>query len=224
MLARVCGTSFTAARMIEFAEEIAARLRVDAFVVLHYPRGASPRLLHGRMDDRHRAGSENELCFRTDDGLGGHLSLSLSRAVGKERFSRAELEAARVIAPLVNAALSSTWRDLAPGGAGADPDPDEAHHRHIAQARMNFGRSVLTEREFQILQELLQGKSVGLVARRLKIAASTVKVHRKHIYSKLGINSQAELFTLFLEVIAGARGDLGSGPLESHPRPRPKAI
>jgi DNA-binding CsgD family transcriptional regulator len=41
------------------------------------------------------------------------------------------------------------------------------------------------------------------VARKLAISAETVKVHRKHIYAKLGIKSQSELFSLFLKAQRG---------------------
>ena len=37
------------------------------------------------------------------------------------------------------------------------------------------------------------------IARKLAISAETVKVHRKHMYGKLGIKSQSELFGLFLQ-------------------------
>jgi DNA-binding CsgD family transcriptional regulator len=267
-LARVCGGSFTARTMIQFADEIAGRLHADSFLILHYPRGASPKLLYGRADHRHRvnkvedylsghyaldpfyvrseycssqglvclrdvieegfstseyykvhyqsAGLIDELCFCSRDGERGHLNFSLSRTIGRNHFTTAELEAARVIAPLVNSALCSTWRALAPGSPGTRAEAEDAHHRHIANARLNFGRSVLTDREFEILQQLLHGKSVDFIARRLEIAVSTVKVHRKHIYSKLNINSQAEIFTLFLEVVARTRHVAGRDPLADY--------
>jgi hypothetical protein len=45
------------------------------------------------------SGLIGEMCFCCVDGAGGHLNLSLSRAVGRSHFTPAELEAARAIAP-----------------------------------------------------------------------------------------------------------------------------
>ncbi len=42
------------------------------------------------------------------------------------------------------------------------------------------------------------GYSSKGIAERLGITLGTVKNHRKHLYAKLQINSQAELFNLFL--------------------------
>ncbi len=163
------------------------------------------------------AGLIDEMCFCCGDGEGGHLNLSLSRSVGKRYFTRGELDAARSLAPLVTAALGATWRELSPEVSQVPDAARGDHHRRIESARLNFGRSVLTDREFEILQHLLRGKSVDFIARRLDIAVSTVKVHRKHIYSKLKINSQAEIFTLFLEVVAGTKHEAAdSDPLTSY--------
>lgn len=65
--------------------------------------------------------------------------------------------------------------------------------------RWLFASANPTAREQEIGQLLLSGYSSKGIAQRLGIATDTVKAHRKHLYSKLGINSQAELFSLFLQ-------------------------
>jgi DNA-binding CsgD family transcriptional regulator len=57
----------------------------------------------------------------------------------------------------------------------------------------------LSNRELEIARLMLSGFSSKGIAQRLGISAETVKVHRKHSYSKLGINSQSELFALFMK-------------------------
>jgi len=57
----------------------------------------------------------------------------------------------------------------------------------------------LTARELEVGRLMLSGCSSKEIARKLAISAETVKVHRKHMYSKLGIKSQSELFSLFLQ-------------------------
>lgn len=57
----------------------------------------------------------------------------------------------------------------------------------------------LSAREQDVGRLMLSGCSNKEIARKLAISAETVKVHRKHMYSKLGIKSQSELFSLFLK-------------------------
>ncbi|WP_347901794.1 helix-turn-helix transcriptional regulator [Pseudomonas purpurea] len=57
----------------------------------------------------------------------------------------------------------------------------------------------LTARELDVGRLMLGGCSSKDIARKLQISVETVKVHKKHIYSKLGIKSQAELFSIFLQ-------------------------
>ncbi|VVN83892.1 hypothetical protein PS723_01312 [Pseudomonas fluorescens] len=59
--------------------------------------------------------------------------------------------------------------------------------------------SPLSAREMEVGRLMLSGCSNKEIARKLTISAETVKVHRKHMYSKLGIKSQSELFSLFLQ-------------------------
>lgn len=62
----------------------------------------------------------------------------------------------------------------------------------------NFAKDILSSREQEIARLIVLGYSSKGIAERLGIALGTVKNHRKHLYAKLQINSQAELFNLFL--------------------------
>ncbi len=62
----------------------------------------------------------------------------------------------------------------------------------------DFGAETLTEREREIVQLILIGHSSKSIALTLGISLPTVKSHRRNVYSKLDISSQAELFSLFL--------------------------
>lgn len=64
---------------------------------------------------------------------------------------------------------------------------------------LNDIQHLLTNREFEVSCLLLSGYSTKEISRKLDITIETIKVHRKHIYTKLGIHSQAELFSRFLQ-------------------------
>lgn len=50
----------------------------------------------------------------------------------------------------------------------------------------------LTERELQVLQMIAEGMSNKMIGNKLGIAESTVKVHVKHILSKIGLRTRVE--------------------------------
>ncbi len=62
-----------------------------------------------------------------------------------------------------------------------------------------FKNASLSNRELEITRLILSGFSSKGIANRLGISSETVKVHRKHAYSKLSINTQSELFALFMK-------------------------
>jgi DNA-binding CsgD family transcriptional regulator len=66
------------------------------------------------------------------------------------------------------------------------------------------GRSPLTAREVEVAMLTLSGFSTRAIAEKLAISFETVRAHKKHIYTKLNVNSQSELFALFYE--AGRKG------------------
>ncbi len=69
----------------------------------------------------------------------------------------------------------------------------------LARAMERFGAARLSNREREIVTYVLQGHSTESIARHLDISPGTVKIHRKNIYRKLGISTQAELFASFLQ-------------------------
>ena len=61
-----------------------------------------------------------------------------------------------------------------------------------------FESKILTNREQDVVKLILIGHSSNSIAAKLCVSLSTIKTHRRNIYSKLKISSQAELFNLFL--------------------------
>lgn len=119
---------------------------------------------------------------------GGWLILSLARGVRGAAFGEADLGGLRGLAPVVAAAVGRHW------GTGGE---SESAGRDLAQARLAFfGTEQLSPREAEVIQMVLQGHSTPGIAALLGLAAGTVKVHRRHAYAKLGISSQAELFSM----------------------------
>ena len=57
----------------------------------------------------------------------------------------------------------------------------------------------LTERERQILEQLSSGKSNKAIARALSISHDTVKLHVRHVLSKLGLTSRVEAAVFAVE-------------------------
>ena len=121
------------------------------------------------------------------------------------RFTRAELGRLELVAPMVTAAMHRIWRSRASSAGAGGTDP--VHDRLLACFE-RFGESVLTERERQVSQLLLRGHSSKSIARQLEIAPGTVMVHKRNLFSKLGISSQYELFSLLIDQLGRRSGAL----------------
>lgn len=65
------------------------------------------------------------------------------------------------------------------GGADEDRDPQEQ----------------LSNREFQVLQLLAQGRSVSQIAQQLSLSGNTISTYRARIFEKLGLTNPADLFS-----------------------------
>jgi DNA-binding CsgD family transcriptional regulator len=118
----------------------------------------------------------------------------------EKRFTRIELNRLRLIEPVVRSAMQRVWdgRD----GSGSYTDVDRVMHQRLTECFDNFGEEVLTRREREITHLLLRGHSSKSVARELGIAPGTVMVHKRNLFSKLGITSQYELFSSFIDALS----------------------
>ncbi|RAR65032.1 LuxR family transcriptional regulator [Paraburkholderia unamae] len=74
----------------------------------------------------------------------------------------------------------------------------------IEAVTQQSGRVALTAREIEVVRLSLSGFSTRAIAERLDISFETVRAHKKHIYAKLGVSSQSELFALFYEPLGRA--------------------
>lgn len=83
----------------------------------------------------------------------------------------------------------------------------------LKKAFGNFGRDHLTEREREVVHLLLKGHSTRSIAELLNLSVNTVKVYAKRFHKKLGVSSQAELFSLFFEAISLCPFDADIDPL-----------
>jgi DNA-binding CsgD family transcriptional regulator len=90
--------------------------------------------------------------------------------------------------------------------------PDINHQ--IDLAFRTFGASLLSPREKDVLELMLRGYSTELSADRLAIAVETVRRHRKSIYRKLDVNSQTDLFSLFINSMSCLGQAGGDDPLK----------
>ena len=141
-------------------------------------------------------------CISLQGGL--MAVISLMRTNQSPAFSAREFRDLAGVEPIVRAAAARQWSELyrryATAGNGNDEPTDV--QRHIEQAFLTFGRSVLTPREREVVEYVLKGHSSDAIGKILEISPGTVRIHRKNIYSKLAINSQGDLFSLFIRALA----------------------
>ena len=118
-----------------------------------------------------------------------------------KRFSKAEIKALRAVWPVVQASCQTHWKNTARDTVPAPSGLEE----NIELAFRTLGEGILTPREREVVEHTLRGHSADAVGKLLGISSGTVRIHRKNIYSKLRINSQGELFSVFLDSITERR-------------------
>ncbi len=140
----------------------------------------------------------DEMDFLLDTGGDATLVLVVGRL--RKKYVKTELSKLQSIEAVIFASMRSIWQHW--DNKSRRVQRKHNLHRRLSQCFDQFGDSKLTDRERQITQLLLRGHSAKSVARELRIAPGTVMVHKRNLFSKLGITSQYELFSLFIKELS----------------------
>jgi DNA-binding CsgD family transcriptional regulator len=132
---------------------------------------------------------EDEVQFLLPFSPEGVLSLSLG---SKARFTDIEFGSLCLYAPWVLPTMNvAAQLQVKASGLASN------HTMNLQAQLRQSGRPRLTEREAQTATLLLAGHSTKAISLQMAISPETVKVHRRNLYEKLGVSTQAEIFSLF---------------------------
>ncbi|WP_426149400.1 helix-turn-helix transcriptional regulator [Pseudomonas sp. DC3000-4b1] len=149
-----------------------------------------------------KCGVTDDCYFIIDIDASTKVSLCLFQGLSQGSVSPAQQALFRAVAPLVLELFRQFSRQGGLAGFGAlrmTTPFSSPLHQDLTLAFERFGSDALTEREREISQLILRGHSVKSTAKALGISPETVRMHRKNLYTKLAISSQAELFALFID-------------------------
>lgn len=133
------------------------------------------------------------------------LSLCLERVDLAQRLTRQRAEVRRYTAAL-DALLDSNVDESTPAR-----DLAEASEMQLASAGVVLSpehriRSLLTTREFEVLELMAEGRTNAEIAAYLVIAEGTVKSHVKHVLRKMRVGNRTEAVTRYLKMTDTPRG------------------
>jgi DNA-binding CsgD family transcriptional regulator len=149
-----------------------------------------------------QTGLAEEIGFFVDLPQGATVIVSLMR--DERPFSNREMKSLEELRPVVEASIRRHWADLPSRfDLSAEARQGSAIENQVEKSFHSFGDGILTVREREIVEHTLKGHSAEAVGRILGISPGTVRIHRRNIYAKLRISSQGELFSRFIQTLAG---------------------
>jgi two-component system, NarL family, invasion response regulator UvrY len=89
--------------------------------------------------------------------------------------------------------LVAAIRRIAAGGAYMTPEAAELLARDYGRPEDAAPHTLLSDREFQVFQAIVMGKSITAIAGELSLSVKTVSTHKSRIMEKMNISNQAEL-------------------------------
>ncbi|MCP5072611.1 MAG: helix-turn-helix transcriptional regulator [Rhodobacteraceae bacterium] len=149
--------------------------------------------------------------LRCSDGAAIVLSLGNRHEGGGRVGAAGRLQ---LLLPVLGALVRRHWPGLSPDtafGIGRIGG-------HVESAFALFGTSCLSIRESEVARLIAKGHSNKSIARLLGNSPETVKVHRKRIYTKLGVTSQGGFFSLFMAALSATPPGAETDPLAFLPK------
>ena len=131
------------------------------------------------------------------DGVSVHVCLGRDASSGR-LFSQRDMEIAQRLSSIACSLVTKQWSGLSSSGDYTDA----ALVEHIRRRLESDHGISLSQRQAEVALLILKGHSSVSIGLRLDISPQTVKVFRKQLYRKCQISSQAELFTLFMPMLA----------------------
>lgn len=140
----------------------------------------------------------DEVQFNLPVNNGDVVILSLG---SKKRYSPGDMSLLLAIEPWILALIRQrdAFDELYEYRSGTKPGVAKEEPLVEPQTSRSTSGMNLTSRELEIMQLLLSGFSSKGIAQKLHISPETVKAHRRHIYTKLGVKSHPELFAIYLK-------------------------
>lgn len=124
--------------------------------------------------------------------VGTSVLLSLGRAEGMNAYSAKELDLLQSVKNIISSCVAKHTSLVMDSGRNR-------LSLQLSKKLTNFGAGILTDQEMRVVQFMLRGHSSKSCARALLISSTTERVHRRNIYAKMRISSQAELFVRFFD-------------------------
>ncbi|MBI1933885.1 MAG: response regulator transcription factor [Ignavibacteriales bacterium] len=85
--------------------------------------------------------------------------------------------------------------EVSKGGAPMSPLIARKVVKYFDESRSSQNENFLSEREKQVVDFIVDGLSMKMIAANLNVTVDTIKYHCKNIYKKLQINSKGELIS-----------------------------
>ncbi len=123
------------------------------------------------------------------------VHLSMGRSAGNSRYRVSEVRAFKEVSLALMPKLVQLI-DKNQTNFEAKVDHSELVEQFLFVSQDNDTK--LSAREAQVAALIVQGHSSRAIGMKLEISRQTVKVHRRNLYSKLGISAQNELFAILM--------------------------
>ena len=133
--------------------------------------------------------NENDLAAALQAGAAGYL-LKTVELDHLSEFIIKVLAGESVISPEMMTKLVTAFRGKAPPTAAVEAG--SANGASAPLPRDTSGLALLSAREREVLAQIAQGDSNKVIARKLDIAETTVKIHVQHILRKLQLSSRVQ--------------------------------